>query len=193
MSRLYWSNLPDAKRPRGKTSILWSSLTTEDLPIPEYPETSTNCGAPPVTTRLKEGKQGIDLSRSSVQFLGNQQLVGNVVLPQRESLDFIELRRNFAEFSRVSHSSRRGPRLQIVLAGRSALRLHGLRVYRGFSKAPGRSAFPFYQAVSKITLSAGRRLVSFFRRFASSFIMIPETGAGIFSNCSLGATGFLAM
>jgi peptide chain release factor 3 len=35
MSRLYWSNLPDAKRPRGGTSTLCSSLTTEDLPITE--------------------------------------------------------------------------------------------------------------------------------------------------------------
>src|SRR5215472_9698414 len=51
MSRLYWSNLPDAKRPRGGTRGLWSSLTTADLPIPEYPETSTNSGLPPATTR----------------------------------------------------------------------------------------------------------------------------------------------
>ena len=35
MSRLYWSYLPDAKRPRGGTSSGWSSLTTEDLPTPE--------------------------------------------------------------------------------------------------------------------------------------------------------------
>src|SRR5215468_5965781 len=54
MSRLYWSNLPDAKRPRGGTSDLCSSLTTEDLPIPEYPETSTNSGLPLATTRSKQ-------------------------------------------------------------------------------------------------------------------------------------------
>ena len=35
MSRLYWSNLPDANRPRCGTSALCSSFTTEDLPIPE--------------------------------------------------------------------------------------------------------------------------------------------------------------
>src|SRR6476619_2737293 len=48
MSRLYWSNLPDANKPRGGTSGLWSSLTTDDLPMPEYPETSTNSGQQPV-------------------------------------------------------------------------------------------------------------------------------------------------
>ena len=35
ISRLYWSNLPAAKSPRGGTSALCSSLTTEDLPTPE--------------------------------------------------------------------------------------------------------------------------------------------------------------
>ena len=35
ISRLYWSNLPEANRPRGGTSTLCSSFTTEDLPIPE--------------------------------------------------------------------------------------------------------------------------------------------------------------
>jgi hypothetical protein len=35
MSRLYWSNLPDAKSPRDGTSALCNSLTTADLPIPE--------------------------------------------------------------------------------------------------------------------------------------------------------------
>src|SRR6266851_4442853 len=50
MSRLYWSNLPDANRPRGGTSALCSSFTTEDLPIPEYPETSTSSAAPLLTT-----------------------------------------------------------------------------------------------------------------------------------------------
>src|SRR5438477_14367 len=53
MSRLYWSNLPDAKSPRGGTSTLWSSLTTEDLPMPEYPETSTSSAAPSLTMRWK--------------------------------------------------------------------------------------------------------------------------------------------
>src|SRR6476469_5792379 len=53
MSRLCWSNLPDANSPRGGTSTLCSSLTTDDLPMPEYPETSTSSGVPLVTTRSK--------------------------------------------------------------------------------------------------------------------------------------------
>src|SRR6267142_1442600 len=52
-SRLCWSNFPEAKRPRGGTSALCNSLTTDDLPMPEYPETSTNSGLPLVTTRSK--------------------------------------------------------------------------------------------------------------------------------------------
>jgi hypothetical protein len=64
--------LPDAKRPRGGTSTLWSSLTTEDLPIPEYPETSTNSGVPLASYDAAEGsKQCSDLARSPVQFLVN--------------------------------------------------------------------------------------------------------------------------
>ncbi len=35
MSRLYWSNLPEAKMPRGSVNTPWSSLTTDDLPTPE--------------------------------------------------------------------------------------------------------------------------------------------------------------
>jgi AraC family transcriptional regulator len=42
MSRLYWSNLPAAKSPRGATRTLFSSLTIDDLPMPEYQETSAN-------------------------------------------------------------------------------------------------------------------------------------------------------
>jgi len=51
MSRLYWSNLPEANRPRGGTSTLCSSFTTEDLPMPEYPDTSTSSAMPWATTR----------------------------------------------------------------------------------------------------------------------------------------------
>ena len=53
MSRLYWSNLPDANRPRGGTSAFWSSFTSEDLPMPAYPDTSTSSVAPFATTRSK--------------------------------------------------------------------------------------------------------------------------------------------
>src|SRR5580700_11143134 len=53
MSRLYWSDLPDANKPRGGTSGLWSSLTTADLPMPGYPETRTSSAWPPPTMRSK--------------------------------------------------------------------------------------------------------------------------------------------
>src|SRR6478736_1761183 len=63
MSRLYWSNLPDANSPRGGTSALCSSFTTEDLPMPEYPDTSTSSGVPFATTRSKQAIR-VSISRS---------------------------------------------------------------------------------------------------------------------------------
>ena len=87
MSRLYWSNLPDAKRPRGGTSGLWSSLTTEDLPIPEYPETSTKFRPAAGYDAVEGRKQRLDLGCSPVQFLGNQQPVRRVVFAKREFVD----------------------------------------------------------------------------------------------------------
>src|SRR5215475_11299196 len=87
MSRLYWSNLPEAKRPRGGTSTLCSSSTTEDLPMPEYPETSTNSGTPVLMMRIEAGKQRRDLTISSVQLFGDQQLVRRVLQAEREDID----------------------------------------------------------------------------------------------------------
>ncbi len=68
------------------------------LPIPEYPETSTNSGLPPATMRSKEARK----SRSHAlvrKFLGNQQPVGSVVFAKREFIRSIRP-------CRVSHSTR---------------------------------------------------------------------------------------
>ena len=69
MSRLYWSNFPEAKRPRGGTRTLCSSFTREDLPTPEYPETSTSSG-----TRFDDAIEGceqrLDLAVPPVSFSG---------------------------------------------------------------------------------------------------------------------------
>src|SRR5258706_1389538 len=86
MSRLYWSNLPDAKSPRGSTSTLCSSLTTEDLPMPEYPETSTSSAAV-ADYAIEAGEQGLYLARPSVQLLGKQQAIGRVVFAKRKGVD----------------------------------------------------------------------------------------------------------
>jgi len=59
MSRLYWSNLPDAKRPRGGTSGLWSSLTTADLPIRSIRKRAPT----PVCRRLRRGRRRRAASR----------------------------------------------------------------------------------------------------------------------------------
>ena len=55
--------------------------------MPEYPETSTNSGAPVLTTRSKAGEQRRDLTLSPVQLLGDQQPVRRVLLAEREVID----------------------------------------------------------------------------------------------------------
>src|SRR5882672_8518698 len=86
MSRLYWSNLPDPNRPRGGTSTLCSSFTTDDLPMPEYPDTSTSSGVPLVTTRSK-APSSVSISRAPIQFFGNDEPVDRVVFGQCERVD----------------------------------------------------------------------------------------------------------
>src|SRR6516225_3202511 len=87
MSRLYWSNLPEAKRPRGGTSTLCSSLTTEDLPMPEYPETSTNSGTPVLMMRSKQ-ESNVAISRSRpYSFSGISSRFGRVLQAEREVID----------------------------------------------------------------------------------------------------------
>ena len=55
--------------------------------MPEYPETSTNSGVPLVDDAVEGGEQGLDLARSPVQFLGDQQPVWRVVFAKREIVD----------------------------------------------------------------------------------------------------------
>ena len=55
--------------------------------MPEYPETSTSSGVPLVDDAVEGGEQGLDLARSPVQFLGNQQPVWRVVFAEREVVD----------------------------------------------------------------------------------------------------------
>jgi hypothetical protein len=45
--------LPEANRPRRLTIGFSISWTRDDLPMPEYPETSTSSGAPVAATRSK--------------------------------------------------------------------------------------------------------------------------------------------
>ena len=87
MSRLYWSNLPDANRPRGGTSGLWSSFTTADLPMPEYPDTSTSSGRPPATTRSNAVSR-VSTSRSRpYSFSGIIEAIRSVMSAGREIVD----------------------------------------------------------------------------------------------------------
>src|SRR2546427_5990171 len=81
MSRLYWSNLPEAKRPRGGTSTLCSSLTTDDLPMPEYPETSTSSGFPLVTIRLKAASR----RRHTSELQSQSNLVCRLLLEKKKT------------------------------------------------------------------------------------------------------------
>src|ERR1700722_9753957 len=85
MSRLYWSNLPDAKRPRDGTCTLWSSLTTDDLAIPEYPETSTSSGLPLATTRSQEASKVSISPTSPYNFSGIKSRSGTSYSPSANS------------------------------------------------------------------------------------------------------------
>src|ERR1700757_813865 len=114
MLRLYWSNLPDANKPRSGTSALCNSLTTEDLPTPEYPETSTNSGLPLATTRLNEVSK-VSISRSRpYNFSGIRKRSGVSYWPSgkgsmvgRDELLFVRFAPDKRELVPiVSHSSR---------------------------------------------------------------------------------------
>ena len=84
MSRLYWSNLPDAKRPRGGTSALCSSLHHRGLADAGIAgdEHEFRCA---VGHDAVEGcEQGVDLALPPVELLRDQQPVRGVVRAQRE-------------------------------------------------------------------------------------------------------------
>ena len=55
--------------------------------MPEYPETSTNSGVPPLITRSKAASKAVDFGFSSVEFLWNQQPVWRVMFPKRKFVD----------------------------------------------------------------------------------------------------------
>ena len=55
--------------------------------MPEYPETSTSSGAAALDDAVEGGEQGIDLARSPVQLLGDQQPVWRVVFAKRKLVD----------------------------------------------------------------------------------------------------------
>ena len=76
------------RRRKGRAAgpaSLCSSLTTEDLPMPEYPETSTSSGMPRGDDPIERGKEGGDLARAAVQFLRDQEPSRHVVLAERKS------------------------------------------------------------------------------------------------------------
>ena len=87
MSRLYWSNLPDAKRPRGGTSGLWSSLTTDGLADTGVAGNEHQLRSAAGYDAVEGRRAGFDLGCSPVQLLGNQQPVRRVVLAEREFVD----------------------------------------------------------------------------------------------------------
>jgi hypothetical protein len=71
----------------GGTSSLWSSLTTEDFPMPEYPDTSTSSDVPPATNRSNEARRlPISLSPPT-QPLRDREAVGGIMRSERERVD----------------------------------------------------------------------------------------------------------
>ena len=87
MSRLYWSNLPAAKRPRGGTSALCSSLTTADLPMPAVAGDQHQLWHPARHDAVEGSEQRVDLARAPIEFLGHHEPVRRVVCAEREGVD----------------------------------------------------------------------------------------------------------
>ncbi len=87
MSRLYWSNLPEANRPRGGTSTLCSSLTTDGLADAGIAGDEHQLRRAAGDDAIEGGEQGVDLALPPVQFLGNQEPVRRVVRAERERVD----------------------------------------------------------------------------------------------------------
>ena len=114
MSRLYWSNLPDANPPRGGTSAFCSSLTSEDLPMPAYPDTSTSSVAPFATTRSKAPSSVPISMLPAVERLRRHQTVRQVADAERERL-YATMRLPFRQaLAQIDRETRRrsgsGPR-----------------------------------------------------------------------------------
>jgi len=70
MSRLYWSNLPDANRPRGGTSALCSSFTTEDFADAGIAGGLIRTAWIRGSQHVEGGEQRVDLAFAAVQFPG---------------------------------------------------------------------------------------------------------------------------
>ena len=84
---MYWSNLPEAKRPRGGTSGLWSSLTTRGFADPGVSGNQHQFRPAAGYNAVEGAEQSVDLECSPVQFLGNQQPVRRVVFSGRKFVD----------------------------------------------------------------------------------------------------------
>ena len=87
MSRLYWSNLPEANSPRGGTSALCSSWTSDGLADPGIAGHQHQLRRAAADDAVEGGEQGVDLALAPVQLLGDQEPVRGVVLAERESAD----------------------------------------------------------------------------------------------------------
>ena len=64
-----------------------SSFTTDDLPIPEYPETNTSSESAIGGDMLECREQRLDALLAPVQLLGNSQDIWDVVRSQGKGLD----------------------------------------------------------------------------------------------------------
>ena len=87
MSRLYWSNLPEAKRPRGGTSALLKLVDDRGLADAGIARDQHQLRRAAVDDAIEGGEQGLDLALPSVKFLRDQQPVRRVALAKCEMVD----------------------------------------------------------------------------------------------------------
>src|SRR3954469_2816059 len=130
MSRLYASNLPRANRVEGGKARRWNSSTSDDLPVPELPETEVSSEAP-LCTRSSEALNCSLASRRPYSLFGiNSRLLRfrvrtSVPSSVGASLSAASMR---SDMSRVQHQcagtqdSRRLPRVGLGHGAAAMLR-----------------------------------------------------------------------
>ena len=146
---------------------MWSSLTTADLPMPEYPGDEHQLRPASGDDAIERGEQRLDLSVPPVELLGNHQAIRSVVRAQRE-VDRCALRLPFGEATaKVALDAGRG---LIAILGGLREQLHGdrreLQPGRSLSRSLGGAGclrdvavHPFHRIGRRERQTAGQHLV----------------------------------
>ena len=87
MSRLYWSNLPEANSPARRDKRLVQFVDDRGFADAGIARDQNQLRRAARDHAIEGAKQGLDLALSPVQLLRDQQLIGRVVFAERKGLD----------------------------------------------------------------------------------------------------------